>query len=234
VLLVTALGADVDAHVLDDAEDGDIHLLEHLQALARVDQRDVLWRGDDHGAGHRHLLRQRQLDVAGARRHVDDQVIEIAPVGLAEQLVERLGHHRTAPDHRRLDIDHEADRHRLQAVGLQRLHALAVVRLRLLAGQAQHLRLRRAIDVGIQNTDTGAFLGQRQGQIDRRRALADAALAGGHGNDVLDARHQLDAQLHRWATILLNTLADTLPTPGRVRTAAITCLRMASICVLAG
>ena len=71
------------------------------------------------------------------------------------------------------------------------------MRLRLLAGDTQHLRLRRAIDVGIENTDAGAFLGQRQGQVDRRRALADAALAGGHGDDVLDARHQLDAELHR-------------------------------------
>jgi hypothetical protein len=73
VLGMAALGADVDAHVLDDAEDGDADLLEHLQALARVEQRDVLRRGDDHRAGHRHLLRQRELDVAGARRHVDDR-----------------------------------------------------------------------------------------------------------------------------------------------------------------
>ena len=80
VLGVAAVRADVDAHVLDDADDRHADLLEHLEALARVDQRDVLRRGDDHGAGDRHLLRQRQLDVAGARRHVDDQVVEIAPV----------------------------------------------------------------------------------------------------------------------------------------------------------
>src|SRR5437764_309873 len=41
---VTAVRADVDRHVFDDADDGYAHLLEHLQPLARIDQRDVLRR----------------------------------------------------------------------------------------------------------------------------------------------------------------------------------------------
>jgi multidrug efflux pump subunit AcrA (membrane-fusion protein) len=68
-------------------------------ALARVEQRDVLRRGDDHRAGQRHALAQRELDVAGARRHVDEQVVQVAPVGLAQQLLQRLRGHRAAPDH---------------------------------------------------------------------------------------------------------------------------------------
>src|SRR4029079_1523365 len=56
VLLVAALGADVGAHVLDDAEDGDAHLLEHLETLTGVEERDVLGGRDDHGAGYRHAL----------------------------------------------------------------------------------------------------------------------------------------------------------------------------------
>ena len=59
------------------------------------------------------------------------------------------------------------------------------------------MRLRRAVDVGIQNADAGAFLGQGQREIDGGRALADAALAGCDGDDGLDARHQLDAHLDR-------------------------------------
>ena len=54
-----------------------------LRPLRGVEQRDVLRRGDDHRAGHRHVLRQRELDVAGARRQVDHQVVEVAPVGVA-------------------------------------------------------------------------------------------------------------------------------------------------------
>jgi hypothetical protein len=46
------------------------------------------------------FLRQRQLRVAGSGRHVDHQIIDILPVGLLEQLLERLGDHRPAPDHR--------------------------------------------------------------------------------------------------------------------------------------
>jgi hypothetical protein len=68
-------------------------------ALLGVEQGDVLRRGHDHRAGDRHPLAQRQLDVAGARRHVDDQVVQVLPVGLAQQLVQRLGGHRAAPDH---------------------------------------------------------------------------------------------------------------------------------------
>src|SRR3990172_9855134 len=44
VLLVAALGAVVQAHVLDDAEDWNIDLLEHLETLAGIHQRDVLGR----------------------------------------------------------------------------------------------------------------------------------------------------------------------------------------------
>ena len=66
---VAAVRADMQAHVLDHAEHRDADLLEHLQALARIDQRDVLRRGDDHRAGDRHVLRQGQLEspVPGGR-----------------------------------------------------------------------------------------------------------------------------------------------------------------------
>jgi hypothetical protein len=76
-----------------------------LRPLARVDERDVLRRGDDHRARHGHLLRERELDVARARRQVHHQVVELAPARVLEQLLERLRHHRAAPDHRRVDVD---------------------------------------------------------------------------------------------------------------------------------
>ena len=51
--------------------------------LRASSSRDVLRRGDDHSTTDRYLLRQRQLDIAGARRHIDDQVVEIVPVSSA-------------------------------------------------------------------------------------------------------------------------------------------------------
>ena len=82
-------------------------------------------------------------------------------------------------------------------MGLQRLHALAVVGFGTLTANTQHLGLRRAVNVGVEHADGGAFGDQRQGQVDGRRALADTALAGSHGDDVLHPGQQLDALLHR-------------------------------------
>ena len=193
---VAALGADVDAHVLDDAEDGNADFLEHLEALPRIEQGDVLRRGDDDRTRYRHLLCQGELDVAGARRHVDHQIIHVAPARLGQQLGQRLGHHRAAPDHGLLGIDEEADRHGLQPVRLHRLEPLAVGRLGAAAADAQHGRQRGAVDVGIEQAYCGALGRQRQRQIDGGGRLADATLAAGHGDDVLDAGNQLDALLH--------------------------------------
>ena len=46
-------------------------------------------------------------------------------------------------------------------------------------------------DVRIEQADARAFHGQRHGEVGRHGRLADAALAGGDGDDVLDARQQL-------------------------------------------
>src|SRR5690606_7299507 len=77
MLRVATVRTDVDRHVLDDAEDRDTDLLEHLEALARVEQRDVLGRRHDDRAGNGNLLREGEVDVARPGRHVDDQVVEI-------------------------------------------------------------------------------------------------------------------------------------------------------------
>ena len=190
------LAAHVHRHVLHDAQDRHADLLEHLDALLGVEQRDVLRRGDDHRAGHRHALRQGQLDVAGAGRQVDDQVVQVLPVGLAQQLLQRLGGHRAAPDHGFVLGHQEADRHDLHAVVLHRLHGLAVGRFGP-ALDAHHHRLARAVDVGVEQAHRRALGGQRQRQVHGHGALAHAALAGGHRDDVLDLGQQRDAALGR-------------------------------------
>ena len=53
---------------------------------------------------------------------------------------------------------------------------------------AEHGGLGRTIDVGIENADLGALVAERQREVRRYRRLADPALAGRNGNDVLDAR----------------------------------------------
>src|SRR5215472_6950481 len=66
-----AMRAQEIAHILDDAEYRHVDLFEHVETLARVEQCYVLRRRNDDRAGERHLLRHRQLGVAGPRRHVD-------------------------------------------------------------------------------------------------------------------------------------------------------------------
>ena len=83
---LVAVRADELAHVLDDAQHRDVHLVEHLLGAHHVGQRHVLRRGHQHRARGPDLLRDGQRDVAGARRQVQDQVVELAPVHVAHEL----------------------------------------------------------------------------------------------------------------------------------------------------
>ncbi len=182
-----AVRADMHGHVLDHPQHRDIHLAEHLHPLFRVQQRKVLRRGHDHRTGHRHLLRQGQLDVAGARRHVDHQVVEVVPGGLGHQLQQRTGDHRATPYHRRVVVGEKRHRHDFHAMRTQRHEPLLVADLRPGPfGDTEHHALAGAIDVGIQDTHPRPFTGQGQGQVGGGGGLAHTALARGHGHDVLD------------------------------------------------
>jgi hypothetical protein len=194
--LMPAMAADVQAHVLDDPEHGHVNLLEHLEPFARIGQRDVLRRRDDDRSADGNALSERQLDIAGSGRHVDDQVVEIAPAGLRQQLVEGRRHHRPAPGHRLLLVDEEADRHGLEAMRDERLEQLAVARLRPPPREAQHARLARPVDVRVEQADLRALGGEREREIHGDGRLADAALAGSHGDQIIDAGQRLQAVLN--------------------------------------
>jgi hypothetical protein len=108
-------------HVLDDAQHRHLDLLEHLHRLARIERGDVLRGGHHHRTGHRDLLRQGQLDVAGAWRKIDQQVVQVTPQRVVEQLHQGRGRHRAAPDHRGVLLDQEADGHGLYPERTHRL-----------------------------------------------------------------------------------------------------------------
>ena len=78
---LSATVADEGRHVLDDAENGRFHALEHVDALARIEQGDILRCCDDHSTvgvlddfGHREWL------VPGSRRRVHHQVVQFTPL----------------------------------------------------------------------------------------------------------------------------------------------------------
>ena len=184
-----AVGAVEVAHVLDDAQHRHVDPLEHVEPPSGVQEGDVLGRRHQDGARQRHALRHGELGVAGAGRHVHHQHVELAPLNVAQHLLERPHHHRPAPDHRRVLGDQEADGHALDAIVLHRDQDLAVGRGGP-AGNPHHPRHRRPVDIGVEHADLVAGGGEPEGEVDGDGRFADTALARGHGDDGADARHQ--------------------------------------------
>ena len=181
-----AFRAGKPAHVLDETENRHVDATKHVQSLARVDERDVLGRGHDDGATERHALRHGELHVPGAWRHVDQQHVQFTPFHVPEQLLQRALDHGPAPDHRALLVHHEPDGHDLDSVAGHRSDALPVDGLRP-PGDPHEARLRRPVDVRVQDAHAKPLSAQGQGEVGRDRRLADAALAAGDGDDRLDA-----------------------------------------------
>ena len=166
------------------------------------------------------LCAQAERDVAGSRRHVDHQVVDVAPAHFTEELLDHPVQHRTAPDHRRVVAGQERHRDQLDAVLLGGQDLLSV------GGQlgvdAQHDRHVRAVDVAVDHRDPAAELAERNRQVHRHRRLADAALAGADRDDVL---HPFDRRLphlrRRWSMRTCAVISmSTAVTPGSASTTA--------------
>ena len=144
--------ADERGHVLDDAGDRHPRVLGHpadpAGDRARPPACGVVTASS---AAVGHQLEQRQRDVAGAGREVEQQHVEITPVDVGEELLERLVQHRPAPDDglvlgTRKPVDHQPD-----AVCLDREHDPAQRDRR--PSHAEQVGHRVAPDVGIEQAD---------------------------------------------------------------------------------
>ena len=145
--------------------------------------------------GLRQQLGERHRDVAGPGRQVEQQVLQLAPGDVLEELLDRLVEHRAAPDDGRVLLDEEADRHHLDAAGRVQRQDLALAVDLGFAVDAEHARDRVAVDVAVEGAGRVAFGGQRRGQVGGHRRLADAALAGGDADHVLDLGQRALRQL---------------------------------------
>ena len=180
-----AVGTDEVAHVLDDAERRHVQLLIHPYRPTRVGQRHLLRRRHHDRPGQRHRLAQAERHVAGAGRHVHHEVIKVAPLHFAEELLNDSMQHRTTPDDRRLILRQEAHRHDTDAVLFRRNDFLAVGgQLRL---NAEHDRDVGAVNVAVDHPHSPSVGRQRDREVDRHRGLANPAFARSNGDDVLDA-----------------------------------------------
>jgi hypothetical protein len=120
-------------------------------------------------------LGQRDRDVARAGRKVAQQDVQLPPVDIGQELLDRTVQHRTTPDHGAVGVGEEPDRDHLAAVRLERHHH-AVERHRL-AGHAEHPGDRVAPDVRVEHPDPETLLRQGGRQVHGDGRLADAALA---------------------------------------------------------
>ena len=68
---LAAVGALNIAHVLDNAQNGDVHLLGHVDRLGDDHRDQILRARDDDDAVDRQRLEDGERDVACSRRHVD-------------------------------------------------------------------------------------------------------------------------------------------------------------------
>ena len=137
----------------------------------------------EHRLCARQELAERDGDVAGAGRHVHEERVELAPVDVREELLERAVEHRPAPHDGRVVLEEEADRHELEVPANGR-HDHLVDDDRALA-DAEHVRDRMAVDVRVEDPRTVAEGRERGGQVRRQGRLADAALSA---RDREDAR----------------------------------------------
>ena len=184
------MGAYEAGHILDETEYRHTDAPEHGQGFGHIGECHFLRRRDEHRACQRHGLGQRQLRVRGSGRQVHDQVVELAPLDVAEELLDRATHQRPSPDHRLALAQEELDRDHLDAVGLDgRDLAFRAGDGRTL-GPDHHGHV-GAGDVGVEEPDRGTCPGQSHGQVDADRGLPHPALAGSDGDDVLDSGQRL-------------------------------------------
>ena len=179
--MACATGIFEPAHVLRDAEQRDVHLLEHQSAFPGHIGGGRLGGRHDHGSIQRQGLDERKLRISRSRRKIDQKDIQIAPADVLHELLDGLHDHRPAPDHRRVVVHEEAHAHDLHPVRFQGYQRFTVQLGTAL--QAHHQRDTGSVDVAVHQAHSprpalgGEHLGQCARQIDRKRTLAHATFA---------------------------------------------------------
>ena len=117
--------------------------------LRTTPKRRFLRGGHDHAAVQRHGLAKGKLRIAGARRQIHEQEIEITPIDSADELLDGLHDHRAAPDDRLITFDQKSHAHQLHAMILRRDHLFLLADNGALV-DTHHQRNAGTVDVAIQ------------------------------------------------------------------------------------
>ena len=128
--------------------------------------------------------------VARAGRHVDKEIIKLAPVGLLYELLQGIGSHSPAPYRSTCRIYKESYRQHLDTIFLSRYYQIAAfdfVHIQLLVFQSEHLGHGRPENIGVKQAHAVSLGGKGNGHIGGHGRLADASLARRHRYDILHA-----------------------------------------------
>ena len=155
----TAMLANIIAHIFHNAQNRHINFFEHINAFYRINQRNILRGRNNNRTGKIQFLRQRNLNISGSRRHIDNQHIRSAPVNLGQKLLNGPAGFGPAPNQRNILINQRTDGHRLNAQILKRFKSFAVIRHRCHPLISQHRRNRRPVNIGIKQSRFKSGLG---------------------------------------------------------------------------
>ena len=177
-----AVRHDHGAHVLNHAGHPLARLLGDGTGAFGHFCRSCLRRGDDEQLCIRDELRNGQRDIAGTRRQVEEENIEIAPEYVRQELLQCAVEHRSAPDDGRVTLHELPNRDVLNAVGDGRQQHF-IIKHGGAVGRAEQAGHGVAVNIGIDNAHLQALIRQRCGQVDGHRGLADATLTRRHRKD---------------------------------------------------
>ena len=193
-------------HILHDAEHRhvDLRALKHADALARVGECHFLRSGDHYGSGDGKGLHKRQMDVARSWGHVYHKIVEVAPIGVADELLQGVACHAAAPKHGVVFVYEEAYRQHFYAILLYGCDKVAAAYLIHIHGgilYSKHLWSRRSEDVGVKQPHLVALLGKRHGKIACHGGFAYSAFARRDSDDVFHSGEHLGGLLYVLAVL---------------------------------
>ena len=185
-MLLPAVRALEIAVVLYQAQDGHIQQPGHFDRLGDNHGHQILRGGNHHNAIHRQRLKNGEGYVSGSRRHIHEEVVQIAPYHIGPKLLHDPSDDGPPPDHRvGLMLCKEVEAHNLHpALGVSGIDTK--LRALCLGVNTECLGDRGSSDVGVQNTDPLAHILHRAGQRCGYQALAHAPLAAHNSDDLFN------------------------------------------------
>ena len=202
VLVVGQFGRREVRHILHQTKNWHIHFFVsvHIYALTRIGKCHILRGADDDCARDSQSLEKREVNVARARRRIENEIVQLAPIGIGNQLLQSVASHTATPQRCGVGVYEKADGKQLHTIlfdGFDELPTVFLYGERAFLLYAKHLWHTRTEHVGVQQAHLVAQASQGNGEIGRYGALAHAAFSRTDGDYILHLRQHF-AHLRAW------------------------------------